>query len=178
MAEPNRDDGHAFRREVERVVNEVAQGLRTSDAGVGWFCDLAPTRRQEVLREVAGYAMQAHVTAADGRAGVARSGVKPTANPAVMICMDPPRYGFAGLPAAEHVAAFRVLVSAFAVADARRRTTHCQGACGHPWHHLESFAGSPAPGPDHVQGQETYPESRDASERAGSGGDGAPAPPE
>ncbi|MGC5036020.1 DUF5958 family protein [Streptomyces sp. DT190] len=178
MAELSRDDGHPFRCEVERVVNEAAQGLRTLDACVGWFCDLAPTRRQEVLREVAGYAMQAHVTAADGRAGVARSGVKTTANPAVMICMDPPRYGFADLPAAEHVAAFRVLVSAFAVADARRRATYCQGACGHPWHNLGSFAGSPAPGPDRVEGQETCPELRNASERAGSGVGGAPAPPE
>ncbi|MEV7283428.1 DUF5958 family protein [Streptomyces sp. NPDC093252] len=86
--------------------------------------------------EVAGYAMQAHITAADGRAGVALSGVKPTANPSVMICMDPPRYGFARLPADEHVTAFRVLVSVFAVADTRRRETHCKGACGHPWHHL------------------------------------------
>ncbi|MFD5430167.1 DUF5958 family protein [Streptomyces sp. NPDC127084] len=37
--------------------------------------------------------------------------------------MDPPRYGFAGLPSAEHVKAFRVLVSVFAVADTRRRDT-------------------------------------------------------
>ncbi|MEU0851457.1 DUF5958 family protein [Streptomyces flaveolus] len=92
--------------------------------------------QQEVLREIAGYAMQAHVTAADGRAGVARSGVKPTANPSVMICMDPPRYGFAGLPAAEHVNAFRVLVSVFAIADTRRRETYCKGTCRHAWHNL------------------------------------------
>ncbi|MEU6105808.1 DUF5958 family protein, partial [Streptomyces flaveolus] len=80
-----------------------AQGLRTLDAGVVWFSGLSPARQREVLQEVADYAMQAHVTAADGRAGVARSGVKSTATPSVMICMDPPRYGFAGLPAAEHV---------------------------------------------------------------------------
>ncbi|MEU4799467.1 DUF5958 family protein [Streptomyces sp. NPDC023327] len=54
-----------------------------------WFSDLAPARQQEVLQEVAGYAMQARITAADGCAGVVRSGVKPTANPSVMICMDP-----------------------------------------------------------------------------------------
>lgn len=136
MAGPSSDDDHAFRREIEQVVNEIAQGLRTLDAGVEWFCDLAPTVRQEVLQEVAGYAMQAHVTAADGRAGVARSGVKPTANPSVMICMDPPRYSFAGLPTAEHGAAFRVLVSVFALADAKRRATYCKGVCGHTWHHL------------------------------------------
>lgn len=136
MTEPSSDGGPAIARETERVVNEIAQGLRTLDAGAGWFSGLAPTRQQAVLREVAGYAMQAHITAADGRAGVAGSGVKPTANPSVMICMDPPRYGFASLPSTEHVKAFRVLVSVFAVADTRRRDTYCKGSCGHAWHNL------------------------------------------
>jgi hypothetical protein len=143
MTEPSSDDGRTFRREIERVVNEITQGLRTLDAGVSWFSDLAPTRQQMVLQEVAGYAMQAHITAADGRAGVARSGVKPTANPSVMICMDPPRYGFAGLPSAEYVKAFRVLVSVFAVADTRRRERHCTGACGHAWHNLPAATEHP-----------------------------------
>ncbi|MFG3013631.1 DUF5958 family protein [Streptomyces cinerochromogenes] len=143
MAEPSSNDGRAFRREIERVVNEIAQGLRTLDAGVDWFSGLAPTQQQAVLQEVAGYAMQAHITAADGRAGVARSGVKPSANPSVMICMDPPRYGFAGLPSAEHVKAFRVLVSVFAVADTRRRETYCKGACRHAWHNLPAATERP-----------------------------------
>ncbi|MET8563508.1 DUF5958 family protein [Streptomyces flaveolus] len=143
MTETGSNDGRTLRRETERVVNEIAQGLRTLDAGVGWFSGLAPTRQQEVLRDVAGYAMQAHITAADGRAGVARSGVKPTANPSRMICMDPPRYGFAGLPAAEYVKAFRVLVSVFAVADTRRRERYCQGACPHAWHNLPTATEQP-----------------------------------
>jgi hypothetical protein len=143
MTETSSDDNHSFRRETEQFVNEIAQGLRTLDAGVGWFSDLVSTRQQEVLQEVASYAMQAHITAADGRAGVARSGVKPTANPSVMICMDPPRYGFAGLPAAEHVKAFRVLVSVFAIADTRRRETYCKGTCGHAWHNLPAATEQP-----------------------------------
>ncbi|TXS55960.1 DUF5958 family protein [Streptomyces sp. t39] len=143
MTEPSSDDGRTFRREIERVANEIAQGLRTLNAGVSWFSDLAPTRQQMVLQEVAGYAMQAHITAADGRAGVARSGVKPTANPSVMICMDPPRYGFTGLPSAEYVKAFRVLVSVFAVADTRRRERYCKGACGHAWHNLPAATEHP-----------------------------------
>ncbi|MGX1313172.1 hypothetical protein RKD24_003291 [Streptomyces calvus] len=143
MTEPSSDDGRTFRREIERVANEIAQGLRTLNAGVSWFSDLAPTRQQMVLQEVADYAMQAHITAADGRAGVARSGVKPTANPSVMICMDPPRYGFAGLPSAEYVKAFRVLVSVFAVADTRRRERYCKGACGHAWHNLPAATEHP-----------------------------------
>lgn len=127
---------YALIRETELVANEVAQGLRTLDDGTAWFSGLSLPQRERALRQVAGYAMQAHITAADGRVGVARSGVKATANPCVMICMDPPRYGFAGLPADEHVRAFRVLVSVFAVADTRRRETHCRGTCGHSWHNL------------------------------------------
>ncbi|MFD8408921.1 DUF5958 family protein [Streptomyces anulatus] len=136
MSGASSEDGRALRCEAEQVVNEVAQGLCTLDEGTSWFSALSPAGRQAVLQEVASYAMQAHITSADGREGVARSGVKPTANPSVMICMDPPRYGFAALPADEHVKAFRVLVSAFSIADARRRHTYCQGTCGHIWHNL------------------------------------------
>ncbi|WP_432751935.1 DUF5958 family protein [Streptomyces sp. JL2001] len=143
MTEPSSAVGRTFRRETELVVNEIAQGLRPLDDGVSWFSGLAPTRQQMVLQEVAGYALQAHITAVDGRVGVARSGVKPTANPSVMICMDPPRYGFAGMPSAEHVKAFRVLVSVFAVADTRRRETYCKGACGHAWHNLPAVSEQP-----------------------------------
>ncbi|MER7000020.1 DUF5958 family protein [Streptomyces sp. NPDC000410] len=143
MTETSTADDRSFRRETEQVVNEIAQELRTLDDGTSWFTGLSPARRQDVLQELAGYAMQAHITAADGRAGVARSGVKPTANPSVMICMDPPRYGFARLPADEHVKAFRVLVSVFAIADTRRRETYCKGTCGHSWHHLPTPAEEP-----------------------------------
>ncbi|QNS02352.1 DUF5958 family protein [Streptomyces xanthii] len=130
------EDERALRCETERVVNEVAQEIRTLDEGTSWFSALSPVGRRAVLQEVAGYAMQAHITAADGREGVARSGVKATANPSVMISMEPPRYGFAGLPADEHVKAFRILVSAFSVADTRRRQKYCRGVCGHDWHNL------------------------------------------
>ncbi|MEU8434479.1 DUF5958 family protein [Streptomyces sp. NPDC029216] len=139
MTETNHDDDRALRGETERIVNEIAQELRTLDSGTTWFSGLSLRQRKKALQEVAKYAMQAHITAADGRAGVARAGVKPTANPSVMICMDPPRYGFSGLPAGEHVTAFRVLVSVFAVADTRRRQTHCKNACGHSWHNLQAL---------------------------------------
>ncbi|MFJ2094976.1 DUF5958 family protein [Streptomyces sp. NPDC087901] len=136
MLGTNNEDGRALRRVAEQVVNEVAQDLCTLDEGTSWFSALSPTGRQAVLQEVAGYVMQAHITVADGHEGVARSGVKPTANPSVMISMDPPRYGFAALPPDEHVKAFRVLVSVFSIADTRRRQTYCKGTCGHTWHNL------------------------------------------
>ncbi|MEV0194542.1 DUF5958 family protein [Kitasatospora purpeofusca] len=136
MSGGSSEDRRDTRAATERVVNEVAQGLRKLEDGTAWFSLLSPAERRAALQEVAGYAMQAHLTAADGNAGVARSGVKPTANASVMIRMDPPRYGFATLPAEEHINAFRVLVAAFSVADTRRRQTHCKGGCGHSWHNL------------------------------------------
>ncbi|MGV4986721.1 DUF5958 family protein [Streptomyces sp. NRAIS4] len=72
------------------------------------------------------------------RSGTLRG--EPTANPSVMICMDPPRSAFADLPADEHIKAFRVIVSVFSVADTRRSKTHCKGTCRHAWHNLPPTA--------------------------------------
>ncbi|WP_125511420.1 DUF5958 family protein [Streptomyces sp. WAC 01529] len=126
-------------KESERIINEIAQGLVQLDEGVRWFSALEPAQQKAVLREVVNYSMQAHATVEDGRKGLAGSGVKPTANPAVMIVREPLPDRMAkiiNLPDSENVKAFRVLVSTFSVADARRRETECQGTCSHAWHNL------------------------------------------
>ncbi len=105
-----------------------------------WFTSLEEADKKEVLREIGRYAMQAHITTQDGREGVAKSGVKPTMTPAVLIVREPILDRMAtiiNLPAAEHAKAFRVLISTFSVADTRRRETECRGACTHEWHNLE-----------------------------------------
>jgi hypothetical protein len=126
-------------KESERIINEIAQGLIRLDEGVRWFSALESAQQKAVLREVVNYSMQAHATVEDGREGVARSGVKPTANPAVMIVREPLPDRMAkiiSLPDSENVKAFRVLVSTFSVADTRRRETECRGTCSHAWHNL------------------------------------------
>ncbi|MEU3188134.1 DUF5958 family protein [Streptomyces sp. NPDC006923] len=126
-------------KESERIINEIAQGLVQLEEGVRWFSALESAQQKAVLREVVNYSMQAHATVEDGRKGLARSGVKPTANPAVMIVREPLPDRMAkiiNLPDSENVKAFRVLVSTFSVADARRRETECQGTCSHAWHNL------------------------------------------
>ncbi|MCA6090567.1 DUF5958 family protein [Streptomyces sp. SCA3-4] len=126
-------------REPERIINELAQGIRGMDDGVAWFAGLPEGEREAVLREVVLCISQAHPTAEEARASVARSGLKPTANPAVMVQRAPlmERVAkIAGLPADEHVNAFRLLVALFSLADTRRRETECRGQCGHFWHHL------------------------------------------
>ncbi|MFI0716412.1 DUF5958 family protein [Streptomyces inhibens] len=124
----------------ERIINEIAQGLISLEEGVKWFSSLEEADKKEVLHEIVRYAMQAHITTQDGREGVAKSGVKPTMTPAVLIAREPivERMGtIINLPAAENTKAFRVLISAFSVADTRRRETECRGACSHEWHNLE-----------------------------------------
>ncbi|WP_404952683.1 hypothetical protein [Streptomyces sp. 147326] len=57
MLGPSSEDRRALRREAERVVNEVAQELRTLDDGATWFSALSQAGREAVLQEVAGYAV-------------------------------------------------------------------------------------------------------------------------
>ncbi|MCP3767477.1 MULTISPECIES: DUF5958 family protein [Streptomyces] len=123
----------------ERVINEVAQGLRALDDAVAWFSSLEQAQQKAVLHEVVRYAMQAHATVNDAREGLPRSGVKSTMTPAVLIVREPilEQMGkVINLPPGEYVKSFRVLVSTFAVADTRRRETECRGTCSHAWHNL------------------------------------------
>lgn len=126
-------------RASERMINEVAQELHSLEEGVEWFSAFAPEEQKSVLREIALYLMQAHVTVEDGRKGLEKSGVKATMTPAVLIVREPilEQIGkIERLPQQENLKAFRVLMSTFAVADTRRRETECRGACSHAWHNL------------------------------------------
>ncbi|WP_369122987.1 DUF5958 family protein [Streptomyces viridochromogenes] len=126
-------------RASERIINEVAQGLRSLEGAVTWFSSLEQVEQREVLHEVVRYSMQAHATVNDGREGLPRSGVKSTMTPAVLIVREPilEQMGkIINLPPGEYVKSFRVLLSTFAVADTRRRETECRGACSHAWHNL------------------------------------------
>ncbi|MBX9363943.1 hypothetical protein K4G64_22685 [Streptomyces sp. WAC04114] len=126
-------------RTSERIINEAAQGILGYTEAVEWFSSLEPVEQRAVLQEIVRYSMQAHATAADGRQGVAQSGVKPTLTPAVLIVREPTLEQMGkiiNLPPREHVNSFRVLLSTFTVADTRRRETECLGACSHAWHNL------------------------------------------
>ncbi|WP_158574165.1 DUF5958 family protein [Streptomyces triticagri] len=126
-------------RVAERIINEVAQGLRSLDDAVAWFSSLGRIEQKDVLRDVVHCALQAHATVDEAREGLLRSGVKPTMTPAVLVVREPIR-GQMGkildLPPDEYEKSLRVLLSTFAVADTRRRRDECRGTCTHAWHHL------------------------------------------
>ncbi|MET7474959.1 DUF5958 family protein [Streptomyces sp. NPDC005648] len=126
-------------RASERIINEVAQGIRSLGDAVAWFSSLEQVEQRAVLHEVVRYAMQAHATVDDAREGLARSGVKPTMTPAVLIVREPTleQMGkIVNLPPGEYLKSIRVLLSTFAVTDTRRRKTECRGTCSHAWHNL------------------------------------------
>ncbi|MFI1376103.1 DUF5958 family protein [Streptomyces longwoodensis] len=126
-------------RASERIINEVAQGLRNLEDAVAWFSSLEQVEQRAVLHEVVRYSMQAHATVNDARNGLLQSGVRPTMTPAVLIVREPilEQMGkILNLPPGEYVKSFRVLLSTFVVADTRRRETECRGTCNHAWHNL------------------------------------------
>ena len=63
------------------ILNELAQGIRALAQGVGWFEGLADTDQFEVLRDLAGFCLQARATSEDGPESIRRAGIRPTHTP-------------------------------------------------------------------------------------------------
>ncbi|WP_416485623.1 DUF5958 family protein [Streptomyces sp. CL12] len=95
--------------------------------GVGWFEGLSEGDRREVLRTLVLFCGQARAGEGDVPESIARSGIRPTHTPAVMLTKW--RFGMAALPAHELTKSFRLLVAL------RRR--------GHPFWALVSFGALP-----------------------------------
>ncbi|MFE9099071.1 DUF5958 family protein [Streptomyces sp. NPDC007264] len=121
----------------EVVLNELAQGLRPMAQGVEWFEGLSEDDRRKVLHALVLFCGQARACEDDVPESIARSGIRPTYTPAVMLTKW--RFGMAGLPAYELTKSFRLLVALFSIADTRRRALHCADGCGHEWHNLPSL---------------------------------------
>ncbi|WP_432196761.1 DUF5958 family protein [Streptomyces sp. bgisy027] len=118
----------------ELVLNELAQGLRPTAEGVEWFESLAEGEQRKVLHALVLFCGQASACEEDVLESIARSGIRPTHAPAVMLTKW--RFGMEVLPAYELTKSFRLLVALFSIADTRRRMLHCADGCGHEWHNL------------------------------------------
>ncbi|MFF7590496.1 DUF5958 family protein [Kitasatospora purpeofusca] len=129
------------------VLNELAQGMRPLDQGVNWFESLIDTEQFEVLRDLAGFCIQARALIEDGPESIRRAGIRPTHTPAVLITrghLAEQLTKIINLPQDERVKTFRLLVALLGVADERRRARFCAHGCSHVWHHLGTGAGSEA----------------------------------
>ncbi|WP_327231550.1 DUF5958 family protein [Streptomyces murinus] len=118
----------------EVVLNELAQGIKPLAEGVAWFEGLSEGDRREVLSTLVLFCGQARAVEGDVPESIARSGIRPTHTPAVMLTKW--RFGMAALPAHELTKSFRLLVALFGIADTRRRKLWCAGGCAHEWHNL------------------------------------------
>nr|WP_203633737.1 DUF5958 family protein [Streptomyces sp. SID10815] len=130
------------------MLNELAQGLRPVAQGVDWFEGLSAVEQFEVLRDLAGFCLQARATGEDGLLSVQRAGIRPTHTPAVLITQgqsfSQQLAKIINLPQEERIKAFRLLVALLGVADERRRARFCAHGCSHPWHRLGPSAGAEA----------------------------------
>ncbi|MFE5815661.1 DUF5958 family protein [Streptomyces sp. NPDC056479] len=116
------------------ILNELAQGLRPTAKGVEWFEGLTEDDRRKVLHTLVLFCGQARAREDDVSESIARSGIRPTHTPAVMLTKW--RFGMDQLPAYELTKSFRLLVALFSIADTRRRTLYCAEGCSHEWHNL------------------------------------------
>ncbi|WP_432162821.1 DUF5958 family protein [Streptomyces tendae] len=116
------------------ILNELAQGLRSVDEGVEWFESLSEDDQRKILHALVLFCGQARACEEDVPESIARSGIRPTHTPAVMLTKW--HFGMEVLPAYELIKSFRLLVALFSIADSRRRALHCVGGCGHVWHNL------------------------------------------
>ncbi|MFI8346556.1 DUF5958 family protein [Streptomyces sp. NPDC085596] len=116
------------------ILNELAQGRRPMAEGVEWFEGLSEDDQRKILHTLVLCCGQARAREDDVPESIARSGIRPTHTPAVMLTKW--RFGMDQLPAYELAKSFRLLVALFSIADARRRTLYCAGGCNHSWHSL------------------------------------------
>jgi hypothetical protein len=138
------------------VLNRLAQGIRPFGQGVGWFESLADTEQFEVLRDLAGFCIQARALIEDAPESIRRAGIRPTHTPAVLIArghLTEQLTKIINLPQDERVKAFRLLVALLGVADERRRARFCAHGCSHAWHHLDRGDGGSQTPPQRQAGR-------------------------
>ncbi|GGW79554.1 DUF5958 family protein [Streptomyces lomondensis] len=116
------------------ILNELTQELRPTAEGVEWFEGLPEDDQRKVLHTLVLFCGQARAREEDVPESIARSGIRPTHTPAVMLTKW--RFGMEDLPAYELSKSFRLLIALFGIADTRRRTLYCAGGCSHAWHNL------------------------------------------
>ncbi|MGW3746103.1 DUF5958 family protein [Streptomyces sp. NPDC005146] len=123
------------------ILNELAQGIRSTAEAVEWFESLSEADQRKALHALVLFCGQARAREEDVPESIARSGIRPTHAPAVMLTKW--RFGMEHLPAYELTKSFRLLVAFFSIADTHRRALHCAGGCGHEWHHLSAQSQDP-----------------------------------
>ncbi|MBK8800867.1 MAG: hypothetical protein IPN71_02210 [Fibrobacteres bacterium] len=127
--------------EDELQINRIVQLKCDWESGLKWFQDLEEEGRKKVLQRLALCCYQAHPRPDEIPAAILLSGLKPTYTPCVLASCLPTNGSttfakIASLPENEPIKSFTLLIHILAIADGRRRATHCRNGCTHEWHNI------------------------------------------
>lgn len=131
--------------ELEIYLNQIAQEVVTLEEALQWFKNLEQEEQMDTFRTLLFILLQAGAVADDADNTVAKSGLRPTFTPCVLLlkaqreqpfapaALQEVLWKIANLPANEKEKSFRLLIALFQVADARRRE-RCFEPERHWWH--------------------------------------------
>ena len=121
----------------EIAINQIQQELISQQDAKNWFLSFPTEAQKEILQRLSYMALQAGAREADVSLAIAKSKLRPTYTPCVLLSQGRLKEQMAKLlklPASEFIKAFFLLISLLAIADARRYSKYCQDGCSHWWH--------------------------------------------
>ncbi|NJK74341.1 MAG: hypothetical protein HC786_17180 [Richelia sp. CSU_2_1] len=119
------------------ILNQIQQELISQEDAKNWFLSFPIEDRQEILKWLCYMALQARAREEDVSLAIAKSKLRPTYTPCVLLSKGRLKEQMAKvlkLPPSEYLKAFVLLVSLLGIADARRYSKDCQDGCSHWWH--------------------------------------------
>ncbi len=119
------------------LLNQIAQDVIDIEEGERWFLLLGETQRRAVLRELNFMIANAGPRNEDVPDAIAKSGLKKTFTPCVLLKTGEIRIQLAkiaNLPEDELLKAFRLLIALLSVCDGRRRREKPVDTENHWWH--------------------------------------------
>ena len=123
----------------ELLLNKIAQGFVRVEDGIDWFNASDLDTKRNILQSLSVFLIQSHPTSDEVEKGIARSELKRTYTPCVLMVEKPFNEAVAkirNLPENEWRIAFVLWLSIFSIADKRRRETECLDGCTHEWHNI------------------------------------------
>ena len=121
----------------EIAINQIQQELISQQDAKNWFLSFPTEAQQEILQRLSYMALQAGARETDVSLAIAKSKLRPTYTPCVLLSKGRLKEQMAKLlklPNSEFIKAFFLLISLLAIADARRYSKYCQDGCSHWWH--------------------------------------------
>ncbi len=121
----------------EITINQIKQKLISQEDAKNWFLSFPSEAQQEILHRLCYMTLQAAARDEDVSLAIAKSKLRPTYTPCVLLGRGRLKEQMAKLlklPPSEFIKTFFLLISLLAIGDARRYCKYCQDGCSHWWH--------------------------------------------